>query len=75
MDGKPPRSVLVVHVETVFFQCSRAVVRSRLWDPSTQLTRDALPSAGRILRDLVGADFDGDKYDRELPERVNKTLY
>jgi PPOX class probable FMN-dependent enzyme len=75
MDGKPPRSVLVVRVETVFFQCSRAVVRSRLWDPSTQLTRDALPSAGRILRDLVGKDFNGDKYDRELPERVKQTLY
>lgn len=75
MDGKPPRSVLVVNVETVFFQCSRAVVRSRLWDPATQLSRDALPSAGRILRDLIGSGFDGDQYDRELPERVQKTLY
>ncbi|ANN68989.1 pyridoxamine 5'-phosphate oxidase family protein [Bordetella bronchialis] len=75
VDGKPPRSVLVVHVETVFFQCSRAIVRSRLWDPATQLTRDALPSTGRILQDLIGSSFDGDRYDRELPERVDKTLY
>ncbi len=75
MDGKPPRSVLVVHVDTVFFQCSRAVVRSRLWDPSTQLRRDALPSTGRILRDLVGDSFDGEQYDRELPDRIKKTLY
>ncbi|ANN74138.1 pyridoxamine 5'-phosphate oxidase family protein [Bordetella bronchialis] len=75
VDGKPPRSVLVVHVETVFFQCSRAIVRSRLWDPATQLTRDALPSTGRILQDLIGSGFDGDRYDRELPERVDKTLY
>lgn len=75
MDGKPPKSVLVVHVETVFFQCSRAVVRSRLWDASTQLARDALPSTGRILRDLIGGGFDGDQYDRELPDRVRQTLY
>ncbi|OZI63623.1 pyridoxamine 5'-phosphate oxidase family protein [Bordetella genomosp. 11] len=75
MDGKPPRSVLVVRVETVFFQCSRAVIRSRLWDPSTQLQRDALPSTGRMLRDLIGAGFDGEQYDRELPDRVQKTLY
>lgn len=75
MDGKSPRSVLVIHVETVFFQCSRAVVRSRLWDPATQLRRDALPSTGRILRDLVGDGFDGEQYDRELPQRVRNTLY
>ncbi|ANN79824.1 pyridoxamine 5'-phosphate oxidase family protein [Bordetella flabilis] len=75
VDGKPPRSVLVVHVDTVFFQCSRAVVRSRLWDPAAQLPRSALPSTGRILRDLIGDRFDGEAYDRELPERVGKTLY
>jgi PPOX class probable FMN-dependent enzyme len=75
MAGKAPRSVLVVRVETVFFQCSRAVVRSRLWDSSAQLARDALPSTGRILGDLIGDGFDGDSYDRELPERVKNTLY
>jgi PPOX class probable FMN-dependent enzyme len=75
MDGKPPRSVLVVHVQAVYFQCSRAVVRSRLWDPAAQLPRSALPSTGRMLRDLIGDRFDGDAYDRELPERVSKTLY
>ncbi|AOB33974.1 pyridoxamine 5'-phosphate oxidase [Bordetella sp. H567] len=75
IDGKPPRSVLVVRVDTVFFQCSRAVVRSRLWDPATQLRRAALPSTGKILRDLVGDGFDGEQYDRDLPERVKKTLY
>jgi PPOX class probable FMN-dependent enzyme len=74
VDGKAPRSVLVVHVETVFFQCSRALVRSRLWDAGTQLPRSALPSAGRILADLA-KDFDGAAYDRDLPERVSKTLY
>jgi hypothetical protein len=74
MDGKAPRSVLVVHLETVFFQCSRALVRSKLWDAGTQLPRSALPSAGRILADLA-KDFDGEAYDRELPERVSKTLY
>ncbi|ARP92149.1 flavin-nucleotide-binding protein [Bordetella genomosp. 9] len=75
VDGKAPRSVLIVHVEAVYFQCSRAVVRSRLWDPATQLPRTALPSTGQILRDLAGAGFDGDRYDRELPERVRNTLY
>ena len=75
MDGKLPRSVLVVEVQTVYFQCSRALLRSRLWDASTQVPRSALPSAGRILSDLTAGTFDGVAYDRDLPARVAKTLY
>lgn len=75
MDGKLPRSVLVVEVQTVYFQCSRAPLRSRLWDASTQMPRSALPSAGRILSDLTAGTFDGVAYDRDLPARVAKTLY
>ena len=44
MDGKLPRSVLVVEVQTVYFQCSRAPLRSRLWDASTQMPRSACPA-------------------------------
>ena len=36
VNGKLPRSVLIVHIETVFFHCSKAIVRSKLWDPKTQ---------------------------------------
>lgn len=75
MDGKLPRSVLVLKVEEVFFQCSRAVLRSRLWDQSTHVSRDALPSLGKILADLSEGDIDGLKYDVELPERLQSTMY
>ncbi|MCJ9713766.1 pyridoxamine 5'-phosphate oxidase family protein [Bordetella hinzii] len=75
MDGKPPRSVLVIHVEKVFFQCARAIVRSGLWDPATQIARDQLPSTGRMLADLSAGTIDGAAYDRDLPERTRKTLY
>lgn len=75
MDGKLPRSVLVVDVHTVYFQCSRALLRSRLWDPATQVPRSALPSVGRILSDLTAGTFDGAAYDRDLPARVAGSLY
>lgn len=75
MQDKPPRSVLVVHVETVFFQCSRAIVRSALWDPATQIERSRLPSTGRILADISAGTIDGEAYDRALPGRVRETLY
>jgi PPOX class probable FMN-dependent enzyme len=75
MDGKLPRSVLRIQVETVFFQCSRAILRSRVWDPAVQLDRSALPSAGTILRDLSGGEIGGKQYDDELPERLKATMY
>ncbi|MPS81918.1 MAG: pyridoxamine 5'-phosphate oxidase family protein [Achromobacter sp.] len=75
VDDKLPRSVLIVDVQTVYFQCSRALLRSRLWDPATQMPRSALPSVGRILSDLTAGTFDGVTYDRDLPARVAGTLY
>ncbi|KGD90788.1 pyridoxamine 5'-phosphate oxidase [Achromobacter sp. RTa] len=75
MDGKQPRSVLVIDVQTVYFQCSRALLRSKLWDPATQVPRSALPSVGRILSDLTAGTFDGVAYDRDLPARVAGSLY
>lgn len=75
VDGKRPRSVLVITVETVFFQCSRAVVRSGLWKPERQIARSALPSTGAILADLSRGEVDGLAYDRDLPGRVVTSLY
>ncbi len=75
VDGKPPRTVLVVAVERVYFQCSRAVVRADLWNPDRRLSRDALPSTGAILEALSRERFDGRAYDSELPGRVAETLY
>ena len=75
MDGKPPRSVLRIDVDTVFFQCSRAVVRASLWNEGQHVPRSSLPSAGAILAALSGGAMDGAQYDRDLPERLRTTLY
>ena len=74
LGGKPARSVLIVRVDTVYFQCSRALVRAELWNPETRLPRSALPSTGIILAAL-GAQFDSKQYDREQGPRVRATLY
>ncbi len=75
VDGKEPRTVVVIAVDTVFFQCSRALVRGHLWDPSRHLAREALPSTGEILAALSAGAIDGPGYDRDLPGRVATTLY
>lgn len=73
--GKPPNSVLVIHIETVFFQCSRALVRSELWNPDRHVARSSLPSPGQMLAATSQARIDGEAYDRALPERLKVTLY
>ena len=75
INGKPPRSMLVVHIESVFFQCSRALIRSELWNPDKHLPRTALPSTGQMLAAVTDQRIDGETYDRELPPRLKATLY
>lgn len=74
VNGKPPRSVLVIAVHKVFFQCARAITRSRLWEAGAQIDRRELPSTGSLLAAL-SADFDARAYDQALPARQQATLY
>jgi PPOX class probable FMN-dependent enzyme len=75
VEGKLPRTVLLIDVDSVYFHCSKALVRSKLWDPARHVERSQLPSAGEIHRRLNGAGFDAATYDREFAERVRTTLY
>lgn len=73
--GKPPRSVLIVSVEAVFFQCSRAILRADLWNPDKRIDRRALPSMGTILADLSERRMDARTIDDAWPQRARKRLY
>ena len=75
VNGKTPRSVLVVTVEQVYFQCTKAIVRSKLWDASKHVDRKSLPSAGMILAELTNGKMGGEAHDRAAPERIKATLY
>ena len=75
VNGRVPRSGLVVEVEEVFLQCTKALVRSRLWADETRVDRKAaLPPFGQMLADHIG-ESDGEKVDREIRARVRETLY
>ena len=75
VNGKLPRCVLIVHVETAYFHCSKAIVRSKLWDPATQIDRKSLPSTGTIIAELSQGKLGGEAYDREAPEKIKAQLY
>ena len=74
MDGKRPQCVLRISVDTVFFQCARAIQRSRLWSDAVERPA-GVPTAGEMLQALTAGDIDGQRYDKELPARQRTSLY
>jgi uncharacterized protein len=75
VNGKSPCTVIVVAVERVFYQCTKAIVRSKLWDSALHVDRKSLPSAGTILADISGGKIGGPEHDRGQPQRIKETLY
>jgi PPOX class probable FMN-dependent enzyme len=75
VDGQAPRSVIVIAVETVYFQCARAIVRSDMWNPAKHADPKAVPTPGRILAHITEGRVGGNTYDREWPERAKKSLW
>ena len=73
--GKTPRSVIVVTVDRIYYQCSKAILRSKLWDPATRIDRASLPSAGTILADISKGELGGPEHDRTAPDRLKATIY
>lgn len=75
INGKLPRSVLIVRIDSIFFHCSKAIVRSKLWDEASKIDRKSLPSTGTIIAELSEGKFGGETYDRDAPERIKAQLY
>ena len=75
VEGKAPRSVLVLAVDAVYFQCARAIVRSDLWNPAVQIDPASLPSPGAILAALTANRLGGDAYDKAWPERAKLSMW
>jgi PPOX class probable FMN-dependent enzyme len=74
MDRKHPRTVVLVTIDEVYFQCARAIMRADLWNPESFADPQSLPTPGDLLR-AAKADFDKESYDREWPERAAKTMW
>jgi PPOX class probable FMN-dependent enzyme len=69
VEGSVPRLGILVSIEEAYTQCSKALIRSDLWNPERHIERSDLPSAGEILRSLKDPAFDATEYDRERADR------
>jgi PPOX class probable FMN-dependent enzyme len=75
IDGKAPRTAMIVTVEEAYFQCARAIVRSGLWKAEAQVDPRSIPSPGAMLAAVTAGEVGGEVYDREWPERAAKTMW
>lgn len=74
MEGRHPRSVIIVSIHEAYFQCARAVMRAELWNVKRQVAADDLPTPGEMLK-AAKESFDQETYDREWPARAAKTMW
>jgi len=75
MEGKAPRTVIVMTVDEIYFQCARAIVRSELWNPDRHVDPKSLPTPGQILAEMSDNLVGGEDYDRAWPERARQSLW
>lgn len=73
--GKTPKCVLLVSVEKAYFQCTKAIIRSKLWDDASKVDRATLPTPGAILAELTDGKMGGPEHDRMAPARIKETIY
>jgi PPOX class probable FMN-dependent enzyme len=70
--GKLPRTVIVIAVAEVYFQCAKALMRSRLWSAGDE--SEGLPTAGEFLEENI-PEFDAAAYDAGYPEYAKNRLW
>ena len=75
VEGAKPRSVTVITVQEVYFQCARAIMRAGLWEAASQARAEGLPMPGQILAGMTAGEVGGEAYDREWPERARTTMW
>ena len=75
VDGQAPRTVIVMTVDEIYFQCARAIVRSDLWNPDRRVDPKSLPTPGQILAEMSENRVGGEDYDRAWPERARQTMW
>ena len=78
INGKPASSVLSIQVEKVYYQCQKALARSKMWDPQARVEPGTLPSAGELARHFSaeqGVELDAERYDADYAEHLQQRIY
>lgn len=69
-----PKTALRVTIDETFLHCSKALVRSRLWEEDSKVERNVLPPLGRMIADQVGG-IDGEAAEASVQHSLKTRLY
>lgn len=75
VSGKRPRAVLRVSVREAYMHCGKALIRSRLWDPASQIARDRLPTYGQMLKDQASVRESAEEIQASVLDGYKRGLY
>ncbi|PHQ99542.1 MAG: pyridoxamine 5'-phosphate oxidase [Marinosulfonomonas sp.] len=73
VNGKHPRSVIIIKIAEIYSQCARAVMRAGLWSDGD--LSEGLPTVGDMLKEMTGGTFDGESYDRAWGAQAKETMW
>jgi uncharacterized protein len=74
VEGKLPLLGVLVDIDEAYTQCSKAFLRSHLWDPQRHVDPSTMPTGGQVNRALHGEPFDAEQYDTERAERYRQRV-
>ena len=74
VEGKVPRLGVLVDIDEAYTQCSKAFLRSHLWDAQRFVDPASMPTGGQVHRAIQGEAFDAEEYDRERAERYRQRV-
>jgi PPOX class probable FMN-dependent enzyme len=69
IEGKQPKLGILVTVEEAYTQCSKALIRSDLWNGEKHVDPKTMPTTGQMLRAVSDPTLDVDDYERARAER------
>jgi PPOX class probable FMN-dependent enzyme len=72
VEGKTPTLGLLITVEEAYTQCSKALIRSDLWNPEKHVDPKEMPTSGQMLKVVSDPTLDVDEYERARVERYRK---
>jgi uncharacterized protein len=75
VNEKIPQTLIEVTVDSIYYQCPKALMRSRLWSLDAQVERSTVPSSGQILAEITKNKIDAVAHDAAYPERIRQTIY
>lgn len=70
--GKHPKTVIVITIGEMYFQCAKALMRSALWKSEDE--SDHVPTAGQFIAEMK-AGFDTGKYDADYPDYAKGRMW